>query len=61
MDQFTVEGCVVFLKGTKDGTLLTIKKDLIKLQIEWETKLETNQIFVKEYFKEKSNLSTHIC
>ena len=53
MDYSTVKGCDVFNKSTEDGTLLTTKKDLIKLQIEWEIKLETDWSFVKEYFKEE--------
>ena len=53
---------VLFLrKYAKDRILPTTKKDLIKLWIEWESKLEANWNFVKEYcLKKNSNISTHI-
>ena len=48
-------------KYAKDRILPTTKKDLIKLWIEWESKLEANWNFVKEYcLKKNSNISTHI-
>ena len=40
-------------KGIKDRSLPTTKKDLIKLWFEWESKLEADWSFVKEYSKEE--------
>ena len=44
-------------KGTEDGPLPTTKKDLIKLWIEWERKLETNWILSKNILEKNSNVS----
>ena len=53
MDYSPVAGYIAFEKGTKDGTLPTTNRKLIKLRIEWKSKLETDWSFVKEFFKEE--------